>query len=54
MPDSVRGFTSKFYALLATTFTDVVFMDADNLAVRDVTEIFDSAEYQETGELVIS
>jgi len=49
LPASATGFASKFHALLGTKFTDAFFMDADNLAVRDVTEVFDSVEYRSTG-----
>lgn len=39
LSNSVSGFASKFYALLSTTFSDVVFMDADNVPVRNVNEV---------------
>ena len=45
----VSGWTSKFYALLFTNLDDALFIDADNVPVRDVNEVFDSAPYQETG-----
>ena len=54
LQNSVRGFASKFYALLYTSFTDVLFMDADNVAVSDVNIIFDSKEYKETGSILWS
>jgi len=49
LPSAASGFASKYHALLGTKFTDVFFMDADNLAVRDVNEVFDSVEYKSTG-----
>ncbi len=52
LPATARGFASKFHALLGTHFTDVLFMDADNIAVRDVNEIFDSKQYQQTGSIL--
>jgi hypothetical protein len=52
LPNSVRGFASKFYSLLSTKLTDVLFMDADNIAVRDVNEVFDSEAYQLTGSVL--
>lgn len=52
LPDTVTGFASKFYALQSTALRHVLFVDADNLAARDVTEVFDSAEYRTTGALV--
>jgi hypothetical protein len=47
--NSVIGFASKFYALLYTDFEEVLFMDADNLPVRDVGEVFESDGYRSTG-----
>ena len=29
----IIGFVSKFYALMSTSFTDVIFLDSDNLVV---------------------
>jgi len=52
LPNFVQGFTSKYYALLYTTLTDVLFMDADNIAAGDVNTIFDSEEYQSTGSIL--
>lgn len=52
LPNTVTGFASKFYALQGTAFRHALFVDADNLAVRDVTEVFDSEEYRRTGALV--
>eukprot|EP00605_Chrysophyceae_sp_TOSAG23-4_P001781 GSChrysophyteH1.ASY1.ANO1.1970.1 assembled CDS len=52
LPSGVKGFASKFYALLGTQLTDVIFMDADNIAVRDVNEVFDSEEYKATGSVL--
>ena len=49
LPLKSSGFASKFYALLGTHFTDVLFMDADNIAVRDVNAIFNSTAYKTTG-----
>lgn len=49
LPSNSNGFVSKFYALLLTRLHHAVFMDADNLAVRNVQEIFDSVEYEKTG-----
>lgn len=49
LPNTIKGFASKYHALLSTKFTDVVFMDADNIAVRDVNIIFDSEGYKRNG-----
>jgi len=48
-PDSVKGFASKFHALLLSSFTEVLFMDADNMIVDNVNKIFDSEEFKEHG-----
>lgn len=52
LPNFVKGFTSKFYALLYTKFTDVLFIDADNIVVGDVNTIFDSPGYLKTGSVL--
>jgi len=52
LPDSVSGFASKFYALLSTTLTEVLFVDADNIAVRDPNAIFDSEQFRKYGAVV--
>lgn len=49
LSDSIQGWTSKFYALLYTNLDDALFIDADNVPVRDVNEIFSSNAYRETG-----
>ena len=42
-------FATKFYALLLTKLRHVIFMDADNIAIRNIHEIFESDIYEETG-----
>lgn len=49
LSDSIQGWASKFYALLYTNLDDALFIDADNVPVRDVNEIFSSQAYRETG-----
>jgi hypothetical protein len=49
LPDIVGGYSHKFYAMLSTSLSDVIFLDADNIPLRNVEEIFDSEEYQRTG-----
>lgn len=49
LPSGIKGFTSKFYALLLSSFTDALFIDSDNVPVRDVNAIFDSEGYRSTG-----
>ena len=48
LPEKILGFTSKFYALLGTGFTDVLFLDSDNVMVRDASELFTSPAYKQT------
>ena len=52
LPNAVSGFASKFYALLGSDLRHALFVDADNLAARDVAEVFASAEYRATGALL--
>ncbi|TYZ68777.1 hypothetical protein PybrP1_008318, partial [[Pythium] brassicae (nom. inval.)] len=46
-PD-VTGFNSKVHAILHTNLSDVLFLDADNVPVRDPTYLFDNPEYERT------
>ncbi len=48
------GFMAKPYlikvaALLNSAFEDILFLDADNVATRDPTYLFDTQEYKDTG-----
>ena len=52
LPNFVEGFTSKFYSLLYTSFSDVLFIDADNIVVNNINIIFDSVEYKSTGSII--
>eukprot|EP00747_Dinoflagellata_sp_TGD_P207752 gnl/TRDRNA2_/TRDRNA2_81286_c0_seq1.p1 gnl/TRDRNA2_/TRDRNA2_81286_c0~~gnl/TRDRNA2_/TRDRNA2_81286_c0_seq1.p1 ORF type:complete len:486 (-),score=86.69 gnl/TRDRNA2_/TRDRNA2_81286_c0_seq1:94-1551(-) len=47
--DKVKGYAMIPYALQYCRFQQVLLLDADNLAVEDPTELFDSKEFQETG-----
>ena len=48
-----KSFMCKFTALLSTTFTDVIFIDADNLRITaKVAALFDSDEYRATGAII--
>lgn len=48
-----KSFMCKFTALLSTSFTDVIFVDADNLPITaKVGTIFDSDEYRATGAVI--
>jgi len=45
----IRGFESKLHALLQTTLHHVLFLDADNVVSRDVSEVFRNPGYIRTG-----
>ena len=48
----VTGFEAKLHALLQTTLQNVLFLDADNVVTRDVSEVFRNKGYQETGDIL--
>jgi FkbM family methyltransferase len=43
------GWEIKPYAILHCPFREVLLLDADNMALKDPTYLFDSAEYKSTG-----
>lgn len=43
------GWECKAYAILHSPFEEVLFLDADNVPVRDPTYLFDDPHYQATG-----
>jgi FkbM family methyltransferase len=43
------GWELKSYALLHSSFKEVLLLDSDNVATRDPTFLFDTAEYKEYG-----
>jgi hypothetical protein len=45
----LHGWESKPYAIQHSPFAEVLFLDADNVPVRDPTFLFDTPEYRETG-----
>lgn len=45
----VGGFNSKVHAILHTNLTNLLFLDADNLPVKDPTYLFETREFKETG-----
>lgn len=48
-----KSFMCKFTALLSTSLTDVIFIDADNLPITSkVATLFDSEEYRATGAII--
>lgn len=46
---SVYGFNTKIHAVYHSSFENVLFLDADNVPVRDPTYLFESREFRETG-----
>ncbi|CAK7207483.1 mannosyltransferase [Sporothrix eucalyptigena] len=45
----IQGFQLKTFALLFSTFDEILFLDADNSAMRDVEPLFKSEPFQKTG-----
>lgn len=45
------GWELKSYAIMHSSFAEVLYLDADNVAVRDPTFLFDAPEYRATGAL---
>jgi hypothetical protein len=45
------GYAAKAFALIASSFSEVLLLDADNRVVADPTGLFDSAPFQERGAL---
>jgi hypothetical protein len=43
------GWELKPYAIIHSRFRDVLFLDADNVAIKDPTVLFESQEYREHG-----
>ena len=52
LPDIIGSYSYKFYAVLSTSFTDVLYLDADNIPLRNVNELFDSKEYKAFGAIL--
>lgn len=46
---AIQGFQLKAFALLFSSFDEVLFLDADNTAMRDVAPLFASAPFRATG-----
>lgn len=45
----LSGWELKPYAILHSRFQEVLFLDADNVPIRDPSFLFDTPEYRETG-----
>jgi len=50
-PANIKGYALKAFALYATSFTEVILLDADNLPVLNPALLFDSPEYQLHGNM---
>lgn len=46
------GYRAKVCAIVSSRFSEVLFMDADNIAVSNPCELFESPEYQQTGAIL--
>lgn len=46
-----RGYQSKAMAIACSKFQEVLFLDCDNLPIRDPAYLFESEEYKQTGAL---
>lgn len=47
--DSAKGFIVKPLAILNSKFEEILFLDADNIAVRDPSYLFENENYRKTG-----
>ncbi|CDK25718.1 unnamed protein product [Kuraishia capsulata CBS 1993] len=47
--EAISGFQYKLYAFFASSFQEILFLDSDNVVVRDPTPMFDSKPYLKTG-----
>ena len=50
-PATAKGYALKAFALYATSFTEVILLDSDNLPVMDPSLLFDTPEYQLHGSM---
>lgn len=51
LPKHISGFTSKFYAIASSSFSEVIFLDADTILLQNPDALFDSAEFKEFGSI---
>lgn len=49
MDPTIAGFSTKIHAVVHSKFENVLFLDADNVPVRDPTFLFESREFREKG-----
>lgn len=50
-PADIEGYALKAFALYATSFTEVILLDADNLPVMNPALLFESPEYKLYGSM---
>ena len=51
LPKHISGFTSKFYAIASSSFSEVLFLDADTILLQNPVSLFDSSEFKEYGSI---
>lgn len=51
LEDGVSGYAIKPFAIWRSRFREVLWIDCDNFPIRDVSFLFDDAEYREKGSL---
>ncbi|RLN48831.1 hypothetical protein BBJ29_005852 [Phytophthora kernoviae] len=51
MDPTIAGFSTKIHAVVHSKFESVLFLDADNVPVRDPTYLFESREFREEGSM---
>ncbi|KAG7392037.1 hypothetical protein PHYBOEH_006513 [Phytophthora boehmeriae] len=49
MDPTIAGFSTKIHAVVHSKFENVLFLDADNVPVRDPTYLFESREFRDQG-----
>jgi alpha 1,2-mannosyltransferase len=47
----VKGFVLKVFAILFSSFRDILYLDADNNVVRDPRYMFENESYKQKGAL---
>ena len=47
----LTGYQSKVMAIMSSRFREVLYLDADNTAVTDPTDLFETSQYTSTGAL---
>jgi len=52
IPGAWKNFHLKAAALIASSFAEVLYLDSDNVPLRDPEYLFDSPAYQENGRAV--